>query len=105
MSKYRRLNILQNEATLLWYSLRMLVGRNLLAVGIISAVALGIVFSYSVSLGDTKLSVLLGQLEMFAPLLGIVIFSDLIAGDVEAKRSTLLMSSRYGIVPVVIRKL
>ncbi|MHC4168714.1 MAG: hypothetical protein ACYSWQ_17315, partial [Planctomycetota bacterium] len=105
MSKDRRLNIVQNEATLLWYSLRMLVGRNLLAVGIISAVALGIVFSYSVPLRDTKLSVLLGQLELFAPLLGIVIFSDLIAGDVEAKRSTLLMSSRYGIVPVVIRKL
>jgi len=105
MNRDRRLNILQNEATLLWYSLRMLVGRNLLAVGMISAVVLGVVFSHSVSLRDTKLSVLLRQLEMFAPLLGIVIFSDLIAGDVEAKRSTLLMSSRYGIVPVVIRKL
>lgn len=105
MKEDRRLNILQNEATLLWYSLRMLVGRNLLAVVIISAVALGAVFSYSVTLGDTKWTVLLKQLEMFAPLLGIVIFSDLIAGDVEAKRSTLLMSSRYGIVPVVIRKL
>ena len=105
MKKDRRLNILQNEATLLWYSLRMLIGRNLLAVFIISVVALGAVFSYSVTLGDTRWTVLLKQLEMFAPLLGIVIFSDLIAGDVEAKRATLLMSSRYGIVPVVIRKL
>jgi len=96
---------IRNEATLLWYSLRMLVGRNLIAVGIISIVALGVVFSYSVPLRETKLSVLLGQLEMFAPLLGIVIFSDLVAGDVEARRATLLMSSRYGIVPVVIRKL
>jgi len=105
MSEDRRLNILQNEATLLWYSFRMLVGRNLIAVGIISIVALGAVFSYTVSLRDTKWSVLVAQLEMFAPLLGIVVFSDLIAGDVEAKRATLLMSSRYGIVPVVIRKL
>ena len=105
MSKDRRFNILQNEATLLWYSLRMLVGRNLIAVGIISIVALGAVFSYTVSLRDTKWSILVAQLEMFAPLLGIVIFSDLIAGDVEAKRATLLMSSRFGIVPVVIRKL
>ena len=85
MKTERYLNILQNEVTLLRYSLRMLIGRNLLAVGIISVVALGAVFSYSLSLRDTKLSVLLGQLEMFAPLLGIVIFSDLIAGDVEAK--------------------
>ncbi|MBL7186988.1 MAG: hypothetical protein ISS70_11770 [Phycisphaerae bacterium] len=105
MKTDRAVNILANEATLLWYSLRMLIGRNLLAVVIISVVALGAVFSYSVTLGDTKWTVLLKQLEMFAPLLGIVIFSDLIAGDVEAKRSTLLMSSRYGIVPVVIRKL
>ncbi len=105
MKTDRHLNILKNEATLLWYSLRMLVGRNLLAVGIISAVALGAIFTYSGSVQDTKWSILLMQLEMFAPLLGIVIFSDLIAGDVEAKRSTLLMSSRYGIVPVVIRKL
>ncbi len=105
MKTNRGMHILQNEATLLWYSLRMLVGRNLLAVGIISAVALGAVFTYSGSVQDTKWSILLMQLEMFAPLLGIVIFSDLIAGDIEAKRATLLMSSRYGIVPVVIRKL
>jgi len=105
MNDRRYFNIIHNEATLLWYSLRMLVGRNLLAVGIISLVALGAVFSYPVSLRDTKWSVLVVQLEMFAPLLGIVIFSDLIASDVEAKRATLLMSSRYGIVPVVIRKL
>ena len=39
--KHTRLNdILYNEMTLLWYSLRMLVGRNLLAVGIISVVLL-----------------------------------------------------------------
>ena len=105
MKTNRGVNILQNEATLLWSSLRMLVGRNLLAVGIISVVALGAVFSYPVTLRDTKWAILLKQLEMFAPLLGIVIFSDLIAGDVQAKRATLLMSSRYGIVPIVIRKL
>ncbi len=98
-------NIIRNEATLLWYSLRMLVGRNLIAVGIISIIALGAVFSYNISIRDTKWSVLISQLEMFAPLLGIVIFSDLIAGDAEAGRATLLMSSRYGILPVVIRKL
>ncbi|MHC4433601.1 MAG: hypothetical protein ACYTBS_17310 [Planctomycetota bacterium] len=105
MSENRLIKTIQNEATLLWYSLRMLVGRNLIAVGIISIVALGVVFSYSVPLRETKFWTLLVQLEMFAPLLGIVIFSDLIAGDVEARRATLLMSSRYGIVPVVIRKL
>lgn len=94
-----------NEMTLLWYSLRLLVGRNLLAVGFISLVVLGAVFSEPTSIRQTRLAILLKQLEMFAPLLGIVIFSDLIAGDVQAKRATLLMCSRAGIVPVVTRKL
>jgi len=95
----------KNEGTLLWYSLRMLVGRNLLAVGIISLVTLGAVFTAPVSARVTRLLILLRQLEMFAPLLGIVIFSDLIADDVQAKRAVLLMSSRSGMVPVIVRKL
>ncbi len=90
-----------NEITLLWYSLRMLIGRNLLAVGFISVVILGVVFTDPVSVRQTRLAILLKQLELFAPLLGIVIFSDLIAGDVQAKRATLLQCSRAGIVPVV----
>lgn len=94
-----------NEITLLWYSLRMLIGRNLLAVGFISVVILGVVFSDPVTIRQTRLAILLKQLELFAPLLGIVIFSDLIAGDAQAKRATLLQCSRCGIVPVVIRKL
>jgi hypothetical protein len=94
-----------NEITLLWYSLRMLIGRNLLAVGFISVVILGVVFTDPVSVRQTKLAILLKQLELFAPLLGIVIFSDLICSDIQAKRATLLQCSRAGIVPVVIRKL
>lgn len=105
MKRTRLNDTLYNEMTLLCYSLRMLVGRNLLAVGIISVVLLGSIFSNPVSTGQTKLVILLKQLELFAPLLGIVIFSDLIAGDVQANRATLLMSSRSGIVPVILRKL
>ena len=105
MKVRRFVDILRNELALLWYSVRMLVGRNLLAVGIISLVLLGAVFSFPLGARDTKLAILIKQLEMFAPLLGIVIFSDLIASDVQARRATLLMSSRYGITPVVIRKL
>ena len=104
--KVRRFaDILHNELSLFWYSVRMLVGRNLLAVGIISLVLLGAVFGHPISARDTKLANLIRQLEMFAPLLGIVIFSDLIASDVQARRATLLVSSRCGITPVVIRKL
>ena len=84
-------DILRNEGTLFWYSMRMLVGRNLLAVGMISAVMIGAVFTYTVSVRDTKYTVLLKQMEMFSPLLGIVVFSDLIAADVQARRATLLM--------------
>lgn len=105
MKEARLTDVLYNEISLLGYSLRMLVGRNLLAVVIISVVLLGSIFSSPVSTGQTKLVILLKQLELFAPLLGIVIFSDLIAGDVQARRATLLMCSRSGIVPVVLRKL
>jgi hypothetical protein len=105
MKGTRLTDVLYNEITLLWYSLRMLVGRNLLAVGFISLVVLGAIFSEQASIRQTRLAILLKQLELFAPLLGIVIFSDLIAGDVQAKRATLLQCSRAGIVPVVIRKL
>ena len=105
MKGARLIDTMHNEITLLWYSLRMLIGRNLLAVGIISLVVLGAVFSDPVSVRQTRLAILLKQLEMFAPLLGIVIFSDLISSDMQAKRATLLMCSRAGIVPVVVRKL
>ncbi|MCP4450791.1 MAG: hypothetical protein GY809_04975 [Planctomycetes bacterium] len=105
MKGTRLIDHVNNEIALLWYSLRMLVGRNLLAVGFISVVILGTVFSDPVSVHQTRLAILLKQLELFAPLLGIVIFSDLIAGDVQAKSATLLMCSRAGIVPVIIRKL
>ena len=101
----RFIDILRNELALFWYSVRMLVGRNLLAVAIISLFLLAAVFSSPISGRDTKLANLIKQLEMFAPLLGIVIFSDLIASDVQARRATLLMSSRCGITPIVIRKL
>ncbi len=98
-------NVLRNEMTLFGYSLRMLVGRSLLALGIISVVLLVIIFTYPVSVQDTRLAALLRQLEMFAPLLGIVIFSDLIASDIQAGRATLLMSSHHGLGPVLLRKL
>ena len=78
MKEARLTDVLYNEISLLGYSLRMLVGRNLLAVVIISVVLLGSIFSSPVSTGQTKLVILLKQLELFAPLLGIVIFSDLI---------------------------
>ncbi|MGE5297025.1 MAG: two-component regulator propeller domain-containing protein, partial [Solirubrobacterales bacterium] len=83
----------------------MLVGRSLLALGIISVALLIMIFTYPISVQDTKLAALLRQLEMFAPLLGIVVFSDLIASDIEARRATLLMSSRCGLGPVLLRKL
>ena len=96
---------LNNEVTLLGYSVRMLVGRSLLAIGIIAVALLVMVFTYPISVHDTKLAALLRQLEMFAPLLGIVVFSDLIASDIQARRATLLMSSRCGLGPILVRKL
>ena len=49
-------DILKNELALFGYSIRMLIGRNLLAVGIISLVLLGAVLSYPISARDTRLA-------------------------------------------------
>ncbi len=96
---------LRNELTLLGYSARMLVGRNLLATGMILAGLLFLVFTYKLGPTQTRSSVLLLQLELFAPLLGIVMFSDLVAVEFEARRADLLRASLRGAVWVVRRKL
>ena len=49
MKDGRLLDILRNELALFWYSARMLVGRNLLAVAIISLFLLAAVFSSPIS--------------------------------------------------------
>ena len=58
---------LANELTLLGYSLRLLMGRNLVAVVLISVALLLIISTYPVGLAETRLSVMLAQLELFAP--------------------------------------
>jgi ABC-type transport system involved in multi-copper enzyme maturation permease subunit len=95
----------RNELTLLWYSARMLAGRNLLSAAMILVGLFFIIATYEVGARQTRAGVLLFQLEMFAPLLGIVMFSDLVAADFEARRADMLRVSRRGASWVLWRKL
>lgn len=96
---------LANEASLLAYSAKILVGRNLVAVALVAVGLALMVMTYSVGPFQTRESVLLYQLEMFGPLLGILMFSDLLAADFEARRADLLRVSVRGSAWIARRRL
>ena len=96
---------IRNELTLLHYSARMLAGRNLVATAMILLGLFVVITTYAVDARQTRAGVVLFQLELFAPLLGIVMFSDLVAIEFEARRADLLRASARGARWVLWQKL
>jgi hypothetical protein len=94
-----------DELALFFYSLKMLFGRNLLAVLMISAGLVFLVVSYPVGPFQTREGVLIFQYEIFTPLLGVVVFSDLVAAEFEARRFDALRVSPRGPAWIILRRL
>ena len=105
MNRRLPLHRLKNEISLLRYSLRILVGPSLVAIVMVVALLIVLVFTGSLTTLNTKLANLLFQMEMFAPLLGIVVFVGLIGTELDSRRIETLSTSAEGIVRIVARKL
>lgn len=97
--------LLANEACLFLYSVKLMAGRNLIAVGLLCMALILIVLTYRVGPFQTRAGVLLLNLEVFAPLLGIVLFSDLVAVEFERRRADLLRASSRGAAWLLLRRL
>ena len=105
MSAYRAPLALPNEMTLWLYSAKLLWGRNLLALALAAFGIFITVMGYRVGPYQTRESVVLFQLEILAPILGVIMFSDLVAADVEARRADLLRTSRRGVAWLAVRRI
>lgn len=94
-----------NELQLLVYSAKILAGRNLLAVALACLGIIATVLGYTVGPYQTREGSLVMHVEMFAPLLGVLLFSDLVASEFEAGRAPLLRTSTRGAPWLVLRRM
>ncbi|MEW6746479.1 MAG: two-component regulator propeller domain-containing protein [Planctomycetota bacterium] len=99
------LELLRDESVLLRDSAIMLLGQALIATAFVSGALVTIVLSYPVALEETRESVLLAQLEQFAPLLGVVLFPHMLALDLASGRGAVARASRSGIMAILARKM
>lgn len=97
--------LLRNELTLFQYSWKSLKSHSILAVAFILALMIIDVFCRELGMRMTKEMIQYTALEMYAPVIGILLFSDLIAQEFEARRADLLRASAAGFTLIVLRKM
>ncbi|MBD3267451.1 hypothetical protein GF373_12350 [bacterium] len=105
MAQHQILQRTNKEALFLAYTWKSLKGRNILAVAIMTLLMLCEVFLRELGLRDTKETMQYMALELYSPMIGILLFSDLIAQEFEARRTDLLQSSAMGFLSIVLRKI
>jgi hypothetical protein len=96
---------LRNELILLGYSFKALKCHNLLAITGLLAIMVIDALCGELGLRETKELLQYKALELYAPMIGILLFSDLIAQEFETRRGDLLRSCAMGFTAVILRKL